>query len=140
MIPLIKHYVKAFFFDQNAAKRFLVGLGSLLASAGTAVLVFGFSTIAAWDKKTLLQHGAFALLTTLATMLPGPAIAKPPAVAAPDKGYVKTALLAGIIAGVVQLLILGLAFHSLGLNAHGWMLFLLPVGFGQGCLVWRVLQ
>lgn len=79
MIPLIKHYIWAFFFDANAAKRFLIGLGSMAASVVTALLVFGLPAITAWSKKELVQHVLFVLLTTLATMLPGPAIAKPEA-------------------------------------------------------------
>jgi hypothetical protein len=78
MIPLIRHYLWAFFFDEYAAKRLLVGLAATLGNVVAAILVFGMPTIVAWDRKTLLQHIGFAAVTTIVAMLPGPAITRPP--------------------------------------------------------------
>jgi len=142
MIPLIKHYLWAFFFDQNAAKRFMVGLGAMVANVILAIIVFGFSTIESWNGKTMLQHIVFALASTITTMLPGPAIAKPPdgLGALPPRGFTNFLWVASIGSGVFQALILGLALHTLGLNAHPWALLCLAAGGAQGWFVWRSLK
>lgn len=143
MIPLIKHYLWAFFFDQNAAKRLLVGLAAMVGSVVTAILVFGLSTIASWDRKTLLQHALFALLTSLTTALPGPALAKPGAASVelqPPRGYAYFPAVMAAVVGVAQAIILGLAFRTMGLSGHGWTLVIAPIGVLQGWALYRALK
>jgi hypothetical protein len=76
MFPLCWHYIKAFLFDENAAKRLLAGLGGLVGSMLVTLLAFQGEMLS-WTPKQWLQHGLVALGGGLATMLPGPALAKP---------------------------------------------------------------
>lgn len=77
MFPLIKHYFLAFFFDENAAKRFLAGIGGLLGTAGVTLLAFGTPTVLAWNRHELIQHAIVTAAGALFAMLPGPKIAPP---------------------------------------------------------------
>lgn len=79
MIPLVVHYIRAFLFDENSAKRFLAGLGGLVGSGIVTVLAFGVPTVLAWTPKELAQHGIVALAGGLASMLPAPSLARPAA-------------------------------------------------------------
>jgi len=79
MFPLIAHYLRAFFFDANAAKRFLAGVGGMLGMAFGTVLAFGVPAVLAWTSHEIAQHSVVALVGALASMLPGPKIAGPEA-------------------------------------------------------------
>jgi len=144
MIPLIKHYLWAFFFDQNAAKRFMIGLGAMVANVILAIIVFGFSTIESWNRKTMLQHIVFALASTITTMLPGPKIEKPDATKLaelqPPRGFTNFLWVASIGSGVFQALVFGLALHAVGADNHAWALLCLAAGGAQGWFVWRSLK
>lgn len=82
MIPLVWHYLKAFFFDENAGKRGLASLAGFAAGAAGTVMAFGLPAILAWSRKELLQHSVAALVSAVIATIPAPAIARP--VKAPD--------------------------------------------------------
>lgn len=144
MIPLIRHYLWAFFFDQNAAKRLLIGFAALVANVVVALAVFGIDTIMLWNVKTFWQHVVFALMSTLATMLPGPKIEKPDAAKLlelkPPRGFITFLWVTSISLGVIQALVVALALHSLGANNHVFALVAIAAGGAQGWAVWKALK
>jgi hypothetical protein len=80
MWPTLKHYVGAFFFDEQAFKRFIYFLGGMLGQVLASVAVYGMDTVWGWSKQELIKHTLVALVGAITAALPGPKISAKPEV------------------------------------------------------------
>jgi hypothetical protein len=78
MWPTLKHYVGAFFFDEQAFKRFLFFLGGMLGQIIASIAVFGMDTVWGWSKTELAKHVLVALVGAIGSALPGPKLPPKP--------------------------------------------------------------
>jgi hypothetical protein len=136
MLPLFKHVLFAFFLDELAFRRWVRG-GMLAFAGGGLAFADQIGALLSWPDAVKAVKIAAIVCGFIAGAMQSSAKKSGDVAAPPAAGFVRVAVLVAIVAGVLQAVLVGAAFASFGLRAHGWAVFCIAAGAAQAWLIVR---